>query len=190
MRRFHRDSYFLFLISALNPKHQSHVAALVFLFLADSGCHQSALLPLHAPPSRKFSYSEMRALVRSQLSLAIKDYFRARYYSSPQGRFTSPDEFNGGPHEVGVLGNGDPQKQALPYADITEPQSLNKYQYTYNNPLNYVDDNGHCPFCIVFAVIAILASAEYAEAPTGHPGEVLHPSGTGQRDLVANIFIG
>ena len=31
------------------------------------------------------------------------------------------------------------------YADLTNPQSLNKYQYTYNNPLNLVDPDGHCP---------------------------------------------
>ncbi|MBA2703155.1 MAG: hypothetical protein H0U60_04795 [Blastocatellia bacterium] len=30
----------------------------------------------------------------------IVDYFLARYYSSTQGRFTSPDEFNGGPVEL------------------------------------------------------------------------------------------
>lgn len=29
------------------------------------------------------------------------------------------------------------------YADLTNPQSLNKYQYCYNNPLHYVDSNGH-----------------------------------------------
>lgn len=28
------------------------------------------------------------------------DYARARYYSSKQGRFTSPDEFTGGPDGV------------------------------------------------------------------------------------------
>ncbi len=28
------------------------------------------------------------------------DYFLARYYSSTQGRFTSPDEFSGGPDEL------------------------------------------------------------------------------------------
>jgi len=35
------------------------------------------------------------------------DYFLARYYSSTQGRFTSPDEFTGGPQEVYTLGKGD-----------------------------------------------------------------------------------
>ncbi|MFN2533194.1 MAG: RHS repeat-associated core domain-containing protein [Pyrinomonadaceae bacterium] len=118
------------------------------------------------------------------------DYFLARYYSSTQGRFTSPDEFSGGPREGSVPGTGDAEKQALPYADITQPQSLNKYAYTYNNPTNLVDPDGHCIPCVVVAVIAIFASAEYAEAPTGHPDEVLHPAGTGQRDLVSNIFYG
>jgi hypothetical protein len=33
------------------------------------------------------------------------------------------------------------------YADLTNPQSLNKYQYTYNNPLSYTDSDGHCPLC-------------------------------------------
>jgi hypothetical protein len=31
------------------------------------------------------------------------------------------------------------------YADFGNPQSLNKYQYTYNNPLRYTDSDGHCP---------------------------------------------
>lgn len=72
------------------------------------------------------------------------DYFFARYYSSTQGRFTSPDEFSGGPRELFVLGSGDAKKQALPYAEITQPQSLNKYTYVYNSPCRFTDPDGHC----------------------------------------------
>jgi RHS repeat-associated protein len=49
------------------------------------------------------------------------DFFGARYMSSAQGRFTSPDP-KMFPHD-------------------TDPQSWNKYSYTRNNPLRYVDPN-------------------------------------------------
>jgi len=62
--------------------------------------------------------------------------------ASTQGRFLSPDEFTGGP--VDAFSASDPLPPGpLPYADITNPQSLNKYAYTYNNPLKYVDPDGH-----------------------------------------------
>jgi len=70
------------------------------------------------------------------------DYFLARSYSSTLGRFMSPDEFSGGPDELYSFAS-----QALSnptfYSDLTSPQSLNKYQYCYNNPLKYVDLDGH-----------------------------------------------
>jgi RHS repeat-associated protein len=73
------------------------------------------------------------------------DYFLARYYSSAQGRFLSPDEFAGGPDEFWVLGSGDSEKQALSYASVANPQSLNKFQYCFDSPLRYVDPDGHDP---------------------------------------------
>jgi RHS repeat-associated protein len=52
------------------------------------------------------------------------DYFRARYYASTQGRFTSPDQ---------------------PFVDQygSNPQSWNLYSYVRNNPLRLVDPTGH-----------------------------------------------
>ena len=53
------------------------------------------------------------------------DYFKARYYSSTQGRFTSAD---------------------APFADQrqTDPSSWNSYTYVRNNPCNRTDPNGRC----------------------------------------------
>jgi RHS repeat-associated protein len=62
------------------------------------------------------------------------DYFGARFYSSSTGRFMSPD-----------YSDGDP----VPYADFSNPQSLNLYAYAGNNPLTNTDADGHtynvCP---------------------------------------------
>ena len=51
------------------------------------------------------------------------DYFGARYMSSAQGRFTSPDP---------LLSSGRPD----------DPQSWNRYAYVSNNPLRYTDPFG------------------------------------------------
>src|SRR5438067_6027092 len=86
------------------------------------------------------------------------DYFLARYYSSTQGRFTSPDEFTGGPDELYSFAD-DASDNPTFYADLRNPQSLNKYQYSYNNPLRYVDPNGHdpCPECAAVATAGAAA---------------------------------
>ena len=57
------------------------------------------------------------------------DYFGARYFSAAQGRFTTPDWSE--------------KPQAIPYADLTNPQTLNLYSYVVNNPLNRTDPLGH-----------------------------------------------
>ncbi len=51
------------------------------------------------------------------------DYFSARYYVQRQGRFTSAD---------------DPS-----YMDPFDPQSMNRYAYALNNPVLYIDPDGH-----------------------------------------------
>jgi RHS repeat-associated protein len=57
------------------------------------------------------------------------DYYGARYYSSSTGRFMSPDS--------------NPAPDPIPYADITNPQSLNLYSYVLNNPITNTDPDGH-----------------------------------------------
>ena len=49
-------------------------------------------------------------------------YLRARYYDSTTGRFTSEDTYSG---------------------DMSDPLTLNKYLYTNNDPVNYIDPTGH-----------------------------------------------
>ena len=57
------------------------------------------------------------------------DYFGARYYSSTSGRFISPDWST--------------KEEAVPYAKLGDPQTLNLYAYVGNNPLTSIDIDGH-----------------------------------------------
>jgi RHS repeat-associated protein len=61
------------------------------------------------------------------------DYFGARYYASSMGRFMSPDWSE--------------KPEAVPYADLENPQTLNLYSYMGNNPLSGADPDGHCDWC-------------------------------------------
>ena len=57
------------------------------------------------------------------------DYFGARYFSAAQGRFTSADWAA--------------KPEAVPYANLEDPQTLNLYGYVRNNPLAKSDKDGH-----------------------------------------------
>jgi RHS repeat-associated protein len=61
------------------------------------------------------------------------DYFGARYYASSMGRWMSPDWSK--------------TPTGVPYVDLTNPQTLNLYQYMRNNPLSGADPDGHCDWC-------------------------------------------
>ena len=64
------------------------------------------------------------------------DFFGVRYFSAAQGRWTSPD-WSAGP-------------QPVPYANFSDPQTLNLYGYVRNNTLGKADPDGHCPSCIIY----------------------------------------
>ncbi len=57
------------------------------------------------------------------------DYFGVRYYSSSLGRFTGTD----------------PSRRSVKLAN---PQSQNRYSYSLNNPLRYIDSNGEWPTAV------------------------------------------
>ena len=57
------------------------------------------------------------------------DYFGARYYGSSMGRFMSPDW-----SDAAV---------PIPFATLSNPQTLNLYSYVGNNPLSVTDPFGH-----------------------------------------------
>ena len=57
------------------------------------------------------------------------DDFGARYYSSTQGRWYSPD--------------WDSAQVPVPYADLHNPQTLNLYAYVGGDPTNHADADGH-----------------------------------------------
>ncbi|HEV3470192.1 MAG TPA: RHS repeat-associated core domain-containing protein [Pyrinomonadaceae bacterium] len=116
------------------------------------------------------------------------DYAQARYYSSAQGRFASPDEFAGGPEELFDFVD-DAADNPTFYADLTNPQSLNKYQYAYNSPVTITDPDGKCPICLVVAAaVIILTHAETVNAP--RPGDRTYPAGDHLKQLNVTIVTG
>jgi RHS repeat-associated protein len=63
------------------------------------------------------------------------DFFGARYFSSPQGRFTSTDPLN-----IPNLQRVAPQKFGKV---IANPQNWNGYAYAHSNPLRNADPDGY-----------------------------------------------
>ena len=79
------------------------------------------------------------------------DDFGARYYSSQFGRFMTPD--------------WSAQAEAVPYAKLGNPQSLNLYAYVGNNPESLTDPDGHCAQADAATCAAILSAVREGADP-------------------------
>jgi RHS repeat-associated protein len=77
----------------------------------------------------KFTGKERDAETSGGVPGAGNDYFGARYYASSMGRFMSPDWSK--------------NPEGVPYADLSNPQTLDLYSYVDNNPLTHSDVDGH-----------------------------------------------
>jgi RHS repeat-associated protein len=79
--------------------------------------------------NKKFTGQYRDTETQSSAMASGLDYFGARYFSAAMGRWTSPD-WSATP-------------QPIPYADLSDPQTLNLYSYVRNNPLSKADADGH-----------------------------------------------
>lgn len=91
--------------------------------------YRTAGLGYQSKPAADADWQRVRFTGKERDSETGLDYFGARYMSSAQGRFTSPDK---------------------PFADQhpEDPQSWNLYSYVRNNPLAHVDADGQACFAL------------------------------------------
>ncbi|MBI5304865.1 MAG: RHS repeat-associated core domain-containing protein, partial [Chloroflexi bacterium] len=99
-------------------------------------------------------------------------FYNARYYDAAIGRFTQPDTI---------------------VPDWYDPQELNRYTYTRNNPLRYTDPSGHCAIictgAIGLVVGGLVGFGAYAITHQGNfnTNDALVAAGTG---AAAGLLIG
>lgn len=84
-------------------------------------------------------------------------YLRARYYDTETGRFQAADTYLG---------------------DVSEPLTLNRYSYTTNNPIMYIDPSGH--FLLTALVVGVIAGAVVGAAVGGYSSYVEQKAGGGK----------
>jgi RHS repeat-associated protein len=69
------------------------------------------------------------------------DFSEARYFTSSQGRFVSPDPFS-------IVGDASNRDHFNTY--LSQPQNWNLYAYTWNNPLRYTDPTGNDVYVVAY----------------------------------------
>jgi RHS repeat-associated protein len=113
------------------------------------------------------------------------DYAINRYYSSTQGRFTSADPY----HIILEKEKGEDEKERrqilLNY--ISQPQIWNRYAYTLNNPLKYVDPDGRRELNASDLRRIERLNQEYDNAIKNNDQELADAIGQAINDIVSTI---
>jgi RHS repeat-associated protein len=113
--------------------------------------------PTGAYPSATLDTQAMKFTGKERDAETGLDYFGARYYSSGHGRFTTPD-WSAIP-------------EPIPYADLSEPQSLNLYAYVRNNPLTDRGLDGH--YCFFGVIGTTCTTTPTSRATLGASGAAM-----------------
>ena len=108
---------------------------------------QSTFLPFGQEWNAQTTTNHYKFTGKERDSETGLDYFGARYYGSTMGRWLSPDWSS--------------KPSGVPYADFSNPQSLNLYSYVQDNPATLDDADGHClwDLCIGEGVATYTAAA-------------------------------
>ncbi|MBI2854647.1 MAG: hypothetical protein HYX87_06995 [Chloroflexi bacterium] len=124
--------------TVLEYVHQDHLGSSSVSTYSDMS--QKSILkyyPLGAARSTVGTLGTDKQFTGERLDSTGLYFYNARYYDPEIGRFVSPDT-------------------VVP--DLPNPQAFNRYSYVLNNPLKYIDSDGHFPFLAVIAVTLIVAN--------------------------------
>jgi RHS repeat-associated protein len=96
-------------------------------------------------------------------------WYNSRHYDPALGRFTSPDTI-------------------IPGAN--NPQAWDRYSYTFNNPVRYVDPDGHFPILpfIVLIGMAIILTADTPLSPSPTNFPINAPGGSNCSSSLPDCF--
>jgi RHS repeat-associated protein len=95
------------------------------------------------------------------------NYFGARDYDSTAGVWTTQDPYRG---------------------QLAEPMTLHRYGYVGDNPVNWVDPNGYCPWCVLAIAGGVVGAATNVGAQL--IGDVASGQWSDPREYVATAIGG
>ncbi len=113
---------------AVNYRHNDHLSVRVSTDSTGTKLVDQGNLPFGEPWYTSATTTKWRFTTYERDTESGNDYAMERYYTNRFGRFASPDLLGGSP---------------------SDPQSLNRYAYTENDPVNMVDPLGLSPAKII-----------------------------------------